>query len=323
MLFLYLCEAFEVSDSIRIMCKQTKHLYIIGNGFDLHHDMKTDYQEFYRWVTENDYDAYTAIIENFEDCSCEWWKHFEQNLAFADTFQITTEEVAENYPDFGSDDFRDANWDNAEYAVEYRLEKVYSTIRKAFHNWIGQLKGGNPDKKIKIEIDNAIFLNFNYSHTLQDMYNISEEKIFYIHGKAGTQDELVLGHGRSNEDIKAEMKKNEPPGNYDEEWNGLVAQRAKDAAISVVCSQRKEVYEIIKAHKDWFESLNDVSHIHLYGHSLGEVDLPYFHEILSSVDKHTVDIEVSDFQGKNKKAIESFMAKEGITRYRIIELNDF
>jgi hypothetical protein len=55
---------------------------------------------------------------------------------------------------------------------------------------------------------------------------------------------------------------------------------------------------------------------------LGEVDLPYFHEIFSSVDKNTVDIEVSDFQGKNKKAIESFMAKKGITRYRIIELND-
>ena len=157
-------------------------------------------------------------------------------MASADTFQITTEEIAENYPDFGSNDFRDADWYDVEYAVEYRLEEVYSTIRKAFHKWMCQLKGGNPDKKIKIEIDNAIFLNFNYSHTLQDLDNISEEKIFYIHGKAGTQDELVLGHGRSNEDIKAEMKKNEPPGGYDEEWNDLVAQRAKDAAISAVCS---------------------------------------------------------------------------------------
>lgn len=304
------------------MRKQTKHLYIIGNGFDLHHDMKTDYQEFYQWITENDYDAYTAIDENFGYCPCDWWKHFEQNLASVDTLNIVTEEVSQNYPNFGSDDFRDADWYNAEYAVEYRLEGAYSMIRKAFHRWIDQLKGGNRDKRIKMELDNAIFLNFNYSHTLQDVYDISEEKILYIHGKAGTQDELVLGHGRSGEDIEAEMKKNEPPGNYDEEGNGLIAQRAKDAAILAVCNQRKKVNEIIKAHKDWFESLNDVSHIHFYGHSFGEVDLPYFHEILSSVDKNTVDIEVSDFNGENKTAIGFFMEKEGITRYSSIELND-
>lgn len=151
------------------MRKQTKHLYIIGNGFDLHHDMKTDYQEFYQWITENDYDAYTAIDENFGYCPCDWWKHFEQNLASVDTLNIVTEEVSQNYPNFGSDDFRDADWYNAEYAVEYRLEGAYSMIRKAFHHWIGQLKKGNQDKKIKMEIDNAIFLNFNYSHTLQDV----------------------------------------------------------------------------------------------------------------------------------------------------------
>lgn len=29
-----------------------KHLYIIGNGFDLHHRMKTSYSQFREWLGE-------------------------------------------------------------------------------------------------------------------------------------------------------------------------------------------------------------------------------------------------------------------------------
>ena len=31
-----------------------KHLYIIGNGFDLHHEMKTSYPHFREWLEAND-----------------------------------------------------------------------------------------------------------------------------------------------------------------------------------------------------------------------------------------------------------------------------
>lgn len=31
----------------------TKHLYIIGNGFDLHHGINSSYKNFQEWMYEN------------------------------------------------------------------------------------------------------------------------------------------------------------------------------------------------------------------------------------------------------------------------------
>lgn len=119
-----------------------KHLYVIGNGFDIHHGRNTDYQDFYKWLQENEeWDVLTVIDETFGYCDSTWWKHFEQNLASANTLEIALEETSGHYPDFGSDDFRDADWYEAEIAVEQRLDEAYSLVREAFHGWINQLEG--------------------------------------------------------------------------------------------------------------------------------------------------------------------------------------
>ena len=31
-----------------------KNLYIIGNGFDLHHDIRCGFEDFMKWVKKND-----------------------------------------------------------------------------------------------------------------------------------------------------------------------------------------------------------------------------------------------------------------------------
>mgnify|MGYP003294251886 CR=1 FL=1 len=104
--------------------------------------------------------------------------------------------------------------------------------------------------------------------------------------------------------------------------------RAKNAAINGVYNQRKKVDEIIKKHEEWFSSLKDVTNLYFYGHSFGEVDLPYFRKILSSVNKGKVEIEINDYCGYNKEIIDSFMHSEGFTEgqgehcYHVMELTD-
>ncbi|MGL5964672.1 MAG: AbiH family protein [Fusobacteriaceae bacterium] len=43
----------------------------------------------------------------------------------------------------------------------------------------------------------------------------------------------------------------------------------------------------IRANKAFFNSISNVKNIYVVGHSLGEVDMPYFKEILKKVNKDT------------------------------------
>ena len=299
-----------------------KNLYVIGNGFDLHHGMKTSYTDFRDWLIAHESSVLDTIDELFGDCDNAWWRDFENNLATAVTSEVVKEEVREYYPDFGSDDFRDSDWHAAEYAVENVLSNAYKEIRQAFHYWVADMEIGDEGKKVKLITDDAVFLTFNYTSTLEQLYGISEDKILHIHGKVGNSDELVLGHGVSEDIIEQILEANYPTD--EEEGDDYVVSNAKAAAVKGVFSQRKNVDQIISLHNEWFESLTDVTNIYFYGHSFGEVDRPYFHKILSVVDKDIVKIEVSDHNGDNKTAIEDFMRNEGVenTQYNIIELND-
>ena len=300
-----------------------KHLYVIGNGFDLHHGIPSGYKEFRVWLEEvNDWDTLCTIDDIFGYCNSNWWKHFEENLGSANTLDIAIEEARENYPDFGSDYFRDADWYDAEIAVEQKLEDAYDEIRRAFSKWVSTLPVGKKEKKIRLVKHGALFCNFNYSLTLEKLYGIPESQILHIHGKAGGTEELVLGHGKSEKELEEMMAADEPPLTEDDEGDDFVTQRAKGAAIEGVYEQRKKVDVIISKHKEWFENLGNVTHIHFYGHSFGDVDLPYFREIFRSVDMNRVKIEANAHSAEDKESINKFMRSEGVKNYRIISLND-
>lgn len=236
--------------------------------------------------------------------------------------EIALEEARENYPDFGSDNFRDADWYDAEIAVEQKLENAYDEIREAFSKWVSTLPVGKKEKKIRIVKHGALFCNFNYSLTLEKLYDIPESQILHIHGKAGGAEELVLGHGKSEQELEEMMAADEPPLSEDDEGDDYVTQRAKGAAIVGVYGQRKKVDDVIRKHKEWFNSLGDVTHIHFYGHSFGDVDLPYFREIFKSVNKNKVKIVANAHTAEDKEAINKFMHSERVKNYKIISLND-
>lgn len=291
-----------------------EHLYVIGNGFDLHHGIKSKYIDYRDWLERNgEYDAIDAIDRTFGPCDDEWWKNFEQKLGMANMLEIAIEEAIQNSPNFASDNFRDADWYDAENAVDLRLTKAYFIIRESLQRWANQLNGGEASKKVRLADGNRVFLNFNYSDTLESLYHIPQESIFYIHGKASNGDDLILGHGIPQEQLEGKVKETikDNDDENDSAFN-FITQRAKDAAVSNVYAQRKMVEKIIANNELWFAGLHSVRYIHFWGHSFGEVDLPYFRKILESVDKGRVEIEVSYYEEADKKAIAAFMKSEGI-----------
>ena len=145
-------------------------------------------------------------------------------------------------------------------------------------------------------------------------------------------EEFVLGHCVGEDELRKMIIVNdpEPPSDDDpeayEQWrmemednHQLHQQLAEDAAVSGVASQQKPVKKLLHRYKDFFDSLYDVTHIHVYGMSFSEVDAPYLNMVAQIA--RDAEWEISDYQGYCEMEITSFIDLHKITNYKVIELN--
>lgn len=301
-----------------------KDLYVIGNGFDIHHRIPSSYKNFRTWLEDNDPDMLSRMDEVLGLCTDEWWNEFETNLGEVSAVRFFTENVAsENEPDIMSEDFRSGELDNARYEIEDRLGGLIADLKAEFQLWASQLPPGDDGEVVLVNSKEAFFLTFNYSLTLEKLYGIRPEIILHIHGSALDKDSIVVGHGRSYSVIRDELDDPlpEPPDDVPaeeyEKWFQEVAaadaddystQQAKDAAASALYSIHKDVAGIIAHNTAFFRSLKDVERIHIYGLSFADTDLPYLDAIFGSVNLSNVDVEISWFSDKDKNRIEDFLS---------------
>ena len=299
-------------------------LYIIGNGFDLHHGINSSYFEYRIWLKKHYEDIYWEIVNTFEvDDESEdykikleerqhpWWKDFENNLGNISLSEIVDNCVFTNYPDFSSEEFRDRDYHAAEIAVELQLSKLVTDIKATFEEWVASLN--TPDRSNKIFIGDtktAFFITFNYTNTLETLYDIPSNSICYIHGKAENDEELIIGHNKSWEDLE-EMADNTPEPPSDcitpeelEEWycsqGDYITDLTRQTAIREYLSLQKNTSLIISEHEQLFESFSKVNTIHIYGLSLSDVDLPYIEHLITKVSPEC-KWEISYYNEAEKK----------------------
>lgn len=319
---------------------KAKHLYIIGNGFDLHHHIPSNYSDFKEWLKENDIDTLCKIEEILETDEPKWWNEFETNLGKPFAVKLYTESIAfQNQPNYLSDDYRDRDLYVAESEVEYELGGLINDLKSDFQEWASQLPTGDGGLVVELEISNSMFLTFNYSLTLEKLYCIPTDRVIHIHGDARDKGSIVVGHGRDFgsyrndlEDVFPEPQDDLPTEEY-EQWFEKAADRylddystsrAKDAATSAVMNIRKNVSDIIAKNREFFQSLNDIRIIHIYGFSFAEVDIPYLIEVFKSVDMKGIILEISYFSDNDKKKAETFCAQLNLTdkQVSLIKLKD-
>ena len=291
-----------------------KHLYIIGNGFDKHHEINSGYDDFVKWIEENDASLLTDMTEIYGFCDKSWWSKFEDNLASLDTIEFACRIAFENQPDLLSEHC-DRTWEDAKFAVELILNDVYIRLRENFHHWITHLNAPVESKKININTEDSVFLSFNYTKTLENIYNIPHERVLHIHGCVDNDEDFILGHGKSYEDL---AQNNEEQYKINNQFHEKLAE---DAAIAAVASQQKPVQDIISMYNEFFLSLKEVELIHIYGFSFSITDIPYLQKIISVVNMEKVRWEISDFRGKSKDAIIRFVCDNKIENYDIICLS--
>jgi hypothetical protein len=284
-----------------------KTLYITGNGFDLFHQLKTRYQHFAIFLKKNNPDLFDMMVKYYHltdfDISDEeailWdplWGDFENKLADMD-FEILLDEHTDYLPDYGSDDFRSRDYHTFDQEISRVIDMLTTELYGEFKKFILEVDFEQSlSDRISLEAD-SLFLNFNYTNTLERFYGIKEDKITYIHGRALTEGEdTILGHGIDPETFD-DQPIVPPEGLSDEDFQRWQDDQSdqyeyaydsgRKTAIQYFSTSHKSTAEFIIKHKRFFELLADVQQIFVLGHSLSKVDLPYFTEVINSIPADT------------------------------------
>lgn len=238
------------------------YLFIVGNGFDLWHELPTSYREFYS-LNAKYLDAQQNYFPTQLFCE-ELWSDFESALGKFDESALIEEN---NFMDFSGDDFPTQQLYGLEDAVLEFGEGFVRTITELFTNWVRDIDLSNIQKKMTFP-SGAHFINFNYTTTLQTVYDISESNILHIHGAVTYSSELVFGHSRDvvNSDPSEDSYYSEAIN------NGRKVLRDLKKPVDLV---------IANTLKPWLSDSDDVSKIVIIGHSLNDIDMPYIKTILS------------------------------------------
>ena len=241
------------------------HLYVIGNGFDLHHGIPSSYNNYMNWLELHYPLLYDEITRTFIGAEkIAWWSDFERNMADVEYMYDLS---ILKYPDYEVEGIEIEGTNSSD-----RLAALYKAIQKSFAIWAGGLNVYLQNVKPDLQLDiDATYFTFNYTSTLQDVYHIPEDLILHIHGKAVRGDELIVGHGSNGDDFLVKQL----------EVVGFQKKPLKiGRQISVL---RKPVEKIINSNQYFFESLSNVKDITVYGFSFSPIDKLYIQEIVKHI----------------------------------------
>ncbi|MHA2760720.1 bacteriophage abortive infection AbiH family protein [Vibrio harveyi] len=310
-------------------------LYIIGNGFDIHHKLDTYYTTFGLYLKEHNREVYDLLVDHFgfsdlvptdkESMSDPLWSEFEHSLSLLDT--STVMENFEDYlPVYSSDDFRDSDRYSFEIEMERVLGQLTTDLYACFKKFILSVKLPTLNRELAVNLDrDALYLTFNYTNTLNHYYDIPDDNVLFIHEKAQVDDvELVLGHGVDPKNF--EDKPAVPPADLSHEdydrWCQDQAdqyddsyERGKDMINRYFTVTFKGTDKIIDRNSEFFDSLSSIEEVFVLGHSLAEVDLPYFRKIVSSVNpdiKWTVSYYLDTDRPKHLAKLKSIGVRNAV-----------
>lgn len=285
-----------------------QRLYIIGNGFDIHHGLNTRYQSFGLFLKQHHNELYEELVKYFwlSDLDGEnpnvlrdpLWSDFEVNLA-----NLNYEQVFEDKADYVGSAVSDPKEFHAfQFEMEMVVERLTINLRAAFKSFIEQVTFPKLDSRRLSILKDSLFLNFNYTQILEHYYTIPSNRILYIHNKAFGTEELVLGHGIDPDQFIIEEEK--PPENATEEeldrWNEHMAdqynptfENGRHSLWSYFSKSNKTTDSIILNKNDFFKRLGGIKEVYVLGHSLAEVDHPYFKKIIESTENKSAKWLVS------------------------------
>ena len=283
---------------------ESEILYIIGNGFDIAHNIKSKYSDFQKWCCDNklNISIFDALFSTRQD----FWKDIETALGSYDEEAILEfckpdEEFDYEHPLSSSAKVEDAPMNI--------LKPALDDLRIWFVKWVNSIDISSAKPYLHLHKD-AKYFTFNYTETLENVYIIPFDNICHIHGNRLLHDnQYIFGHNNLKKD------------------NGKYGERPlfeENAYLSIVeCFNEfiKPIKEKIGSNKLFFESLSDIKFVYVLGHSLSAIDIDYFKEIFFQFKQQPRFI-FSTHDKKDEKMVIDFVVNNKIRQYKIIDITD-
>lgn len=287
------CPLRQTSLSDLVLNNPAKTLVIIGNGFDIMHGAKSSYWDFQKSLGKNS--MLRFYLETYLDVK-DLWSNLEEALGRMNYSIFLNPEVINMWlEDFGAYD-PDAQAAAFFGAVEAAIQPVFEIPRelnRRFRQWVRTLTVEDTPRPFSSMLRGDYkVLCFNYTEFIESLYGAKEDHICYIHGCRKTReghkpDKLILGH---------------KPGAEEEQWDNVRLKPYKfkapykryimESALKTAARETawydedttKKCANIIKSHARFFDDLPGTEEVYVIGHSLSEVDYPYFQEVVKRTD---------------------------------------
>jgi ribosomal protein L30 len=309
-----------------IVYKTSKKLYIIGNGFDLHHGIQSSYFNFRDFLRNNNPDVYD-VVDTYLANTVNFWHSFEENLANLDE-DVLLDKASNYYESYGAEDWSDDYHHSYQRFIDEEvITPLTDGLRRNFTEWVRQMNIEHTKNQL-LDIDkNALFLTFNYTSTLEFLYRINRNNITYIHNKAEESSELVFGHNFVKQENIIDIEKvrkeqgKEAYQYYLDELSGTDPRLDEGEKIinSYYKSTNKPTVDIIKRNSNFFANISDVGEIIILGHSLSDIDMPYFKNIFNhlrnkSEVKWTISFHKEDEKNEHQKSLKKIGVKQSLIK---------
>ena len=241
----------------------TDTLYIIGNGFDLHHKLKTSYANFRDdYVKRRNSVLWNDLLDIYGDAPQNdnlWWKDFENMLG-----KVDYESLSQSH-----------NGDALGFIKVRNLMK--GKLPPLFGKWIKDVDNRIDASKIKLmdEIDaGSLFFTFNYTLLLEKTYQVKEDNVWHIHGSVKHPDDIIVGHDAdAGQLVKYSQEYNRDQLRISPSYADNINQEALNGA--------KKVRDRIYLQEDKFNQYCNITHFIAMGFSFNDIDMPYIEKIWS------------------------------------------
>ncbi|WP_400245599.1 bacteriophage abortive infection AbiH family protein [Niallia sp. JL1B1071] len=285
-------------------------LIICGNGFDIHHGFQTSYQAYKKFLLEKYPHSFRAFEEfqYIDLTNSDRWSDLENSLTI-NYEDCVSDSLSEFYPDLNNDS--DSRWYDFQIDLEEQTKFIYDFTGLYLFEWLGNVDYTLAENKLDLN-PNDLYVTFNYTSTLENVFEIPIENIFHIHGSIEEVEKRHLQNwftpyfrtiedaevadqfqadefnsGIVREHIQFGSIDNDPlqikkdlEGQYgDDDFYTVSIEPGIDNLIDFCNVATKDIKKNYEALKN-FIIQNEINQVIIMGHSIMGVDKAYYNDII-------------------------------------------
>ena len=283
-----------------------------------------------KWLKKNDKSLFTDLTQVYDDAeNNNWWRDFENSLAQLNISFYANKKGNLYDPEYIKDGSIEDKTKYASQKVIEEFDKIKESLRQDFQKWLSEAYEKKPkDKKIQFPNEDSIFLTFNYTKTLEDIYEIDVKRVYHIHGVIDDKDCMEFGHGLGEDELNDMLKSQELL--IGEVWNKKLnrmtrlqivtpthIELAALSSLESIASLKKDVEGCIEKNQQFFNEILDVERIYVYGFSFSSIDMPYLEKIIRRTKPETHWV-ISWYSQDDKRRIMDFVIRYDIQNFTMI-----